>query len=91
MSVFKVVLERKIPIRIDFVGEDVEKFEVVKRWMGLKQNTEVVRALIAEKYREILTTIPSEDRKEPEKVECGSKGPAPTGGPDSSKRPSIHR
>lgn len=64
-----MVLERKIPIRIDFVGEDVEKFEVVKRWMGLKQNTEVVRALIAEKYREILTTIPSEDRKEPEKVE----------------------
>lgn len=64
-----MVLGRGIPIRIDFVGEDAEKFQVVKRWMGLKQNTEVIRALIAEKYLEILTTIPIEDRRKAEKVE----------------------
>jgi len=58
-----VVLERKIPIRMDIKGEDAEKFEVVKKWMGLKQNTELIRALIAEKYREVLTIIPREERK----------------------------
>jgi len=44
----------KIPIRIDFEGEDAEKFEFVKKWLGLSQNTEVIRSLIAEKYRELL-------------------------------------
>lgn len=49
----KVILARKIPIRMDFEDAEVEKFEVVKKHMGLKQNTEVIRALISEKYNEI--------------------------------------
>lgn len=49
----ETVLERKIPIRINFEDAEVEKFEVVKKHMGLKQNTEVIRALISEKYNDI--------------------------------------
>lgn len=43
----------KVPIRIDFEGVEAEKFQSVKKYMGLKQNTEVIRALISEKYNEI--------------------------------------
>ena len=50
----KVSLLRRVPIRIDFEEEEeVEKFNTVKNYMGLKQNTEVIRALISEKYNEI--------------------------------------
>lgn len=49
----KLILERKIPIRMNFEDVEVEKFEVVKKHMGLKQNTEVIRALISEKYNEV--------------------------------------
>jgi len=48
-----MALERKIPIRINFEDIEAEKFKIVKRYMGLKQNTEVIRALISEKYNEI--------------------------------------
>jgi hypothetical protein len=50
----KVNLLSKVPIRIDFEGADAEKFQTVKRYLGLKQNTEVIRALISEKYNGIL-------------------------------------
>ena len=46
-------LLRKVPIGIDFEEAEAEKFNTVKKYMGLKQNTEVVRALISEKYNEI--------------------------------------
>jgi len=49
----KLSLLRKVPIRIDFEGAETAKFQTVKRYMGLKQNTEVIRALISEKYNEI--------------------------------------
>ncbi len=49
----KMSLLRKVPIRIDFEGSEAEKFRTVKKYMGLKQNTEVIRALISEKYNEI--------------------------------------
>ena len=49
----KVILQRKIPIRIDFEDAEAEKFEVIKKYMGLKQNTEVIRALISEMYNQI--------------------------------------
>jgi hypothetical protein len=49
----KITLKSKIPIRIDFENDEAEKFEVVKKYMGLKQNTEVIRALISEKYNEL--------------------------------------
>jgi hypothetical protein len=50
----KMILQNKIPIRINFEDAEAKKFEVVKRHMGLKQNTEVIRALISEKYNEII-------------------------------------
>lgn len=49
----KMSLKSKIPLRIDFEDIDAEKFEVVKKYLGLKQNTEVIRALLSEKYNEI--------------------------------------
>lgn len=49
----KVILQKRIPIRIDFEDSEAEKLVVVKKYMGLKQNTEVIRALISEKYNEI--------------------------------------
>lgn len=49
----KMILLRKVPIRIDFEGAEAEKFRTVKKHLGLKQNTEVIRALISEKYNEI--------------------------------------
>jgi len=52
----KVSLLRRVPIRIDFEEEEAEKFNTVKNYMGLKQNTEVIRALISEKYNEIQLT-----------------------------------
>ena len=38
---------------MDFEGVEFERFNTVKKYMGLKQNTEVIRALISEKYNEI--------------------------------------
>jgi hypothetical protein len=49
----KVRRVRKVPIRINFEAGEAEKFNTVKTYMGLKQNTEVIRALISEKYNEI--------------------------------------
>ena len=49
----KMSLLRKVPIRIDFEKTEAEKFQTVKAYMGLKQNTEVIRALISEKYNKI--------------------------------------
>ena len=49
----KVILLSKVPIRIDFEGDDAERFQYVKKYLGLKQNTEVIRALISGKYNEI--------------------------------------
>jgi len=49
----KVILLSKVPIRIDFEGAEAEKFRVVKQHLGLKQNTEVIRVLISEKYNEV--------------------------------------
>jgi hypothetical protein len=52
----------KIPIRMDFEGEEAKKFDLVKKWLGLSQNTEVIRSLIAEKYREVLTLEEAEKK-----------------------------
>ena len=50
----KLVMDKRIPIRIDFEHVDAEKFGVVKKYLGLKQNTEVIRALISLKYNQIM-------------------------------------
>jgi hypothetical protein len=44
---------RKIVESIDFEEAEAEKLELVKRHMGLKQNKEVIKALILEKFDEI--------------------------------------
>ena len=38
---------------IDFEEDEAEKLELVKRHMGLKQNKDVIEALILEKFDEI--------------------------------------
>ena len=43
----------EVAIRINLEGEDARKFEAVKRYLGLRSNTEVVRALVSLKYHEI--------------------------------------
>jgi len=43
----------KILIKMNLEETDAEKFEVVKRFMGPIQNTEVIKALISEKCNEI--------------------------------------
>lgn len=49
----KVSSIKKVPIRIDFEDAEADKFKTVKQFMGLKQNTEVIRALLTEKFHEI--------------------------------------
>jgi hypothetical protein len=44
---------RKTVEMIDFEETEAEKLELVKRHMGLKQNREVIKALICEKCDEI--------------------------------------
>lgn len=53
----KIILLKKVPIRVDFDGEDAERFQYVKKYLGLKQNTEVIRALISGKYNEIQVLV----------------------------------
>jgi hypothetical protein len=49
----KVTLKSNTLIEIMLKESETEKFEAVKKYMGLRQNMEVVRALICEKYGEI--------------------------------------
>jgi len=45
--------EKRINIKIVIENEEVEKFKAVKKVLGLSANTEVIRALISQKYQEI--------------------------------------
>lgn len=47
-------------LRIDLKGEEAEKFKAVKEWLGLRRNTEVVRALVAEAYRNLKKNVEGE-------------------------------
>jgi hypothetical protein len=53
---------RKIVEMIEFEEAEAEKLELVKRHMGLKQNREVIKALICEKCDEI-KLLEEEQRK----------------------------
>jgi hypothetical protein len=46
----------KIVEMINFEEAEAEKLEIIKRHMGLKQNKEAIKALIAEKCNEIKFT-----------------------------------
>jgi hypothetical protein len=44
---------RKTVEAIDFEEADAEKLELIKKHMGLKQNKDVIKALVREKFGEI--------------------------------------
>ena len=54
-------MKKKYPVKegrttveaIDFEEAEAEKLELVKKHMGLKQNKEVIKALVLEKFGEI--------------------------------------
>lgn len=48
----------KVTFSTTFEGELARKFDVIKRYYGLENNTEVVRILIHDKYKEL---FPKED------------------------------
>ena len=70
-------VSRKIVEMIEFEEAEAEKLELVKRHMGLKQNREVIKALICEKCDEI-KLLEEEQRKrqmdEAKAMECLEKG-----------------
>ena len=45
--------EENINVRVEFKDEMVSKFETVKKSLGLQNNTDVLRLLVNEKYKEI--------------------------------------
>ncbi len=42
-----------VNVRVEFKDEMVRKFETVKKSLGLQNNTDVLRLLVNEKYKEI--------------------------------------
>ena len=44
---------KKIEIRVTLEEEISEKLDVIKTFYGIKNNTEIVRLLITEKFRDI--------------------------------------
>jgi hypothetical protein len=45
--------EEKIQIRIDLEGELAEKFRAIKRAKGIEANTDVLRNLIVEAFKNV--------------------------------------
>ena len=62
LGVFKMDEER-INIKMVIENEELEKFKTVKKTPGLSANTEVIRALIAQKYQEIVEKSPKRVQK----------------------------
>lgn len=46
-------LFNKLLLRVDLDGDLVRKFQAIKKRMGLKNNTEVIRSLINQRYDEL--------------------------------------
>jgi hypothetical protein len=62
---------------IEFEEAEAEKLEVVRKHMGLKQNIEVIRALICEKCDEIRLLEEKQRKRQIEEakaMECLEKG-----------------
>jgi long-subunit acyl-CoA synthetase (AMP-forming) len=59
-------VDGKIVEMIDFEEAEAEKLELVKRHMGLKQNKEVIKALICEKCDDIKLT---EEKQRKQQIE----------------------
>jgi len=70
-------VSRKIVEMIEFEEAEAEKLELVKRHMGLKQNREVIKALICEKCDEIKLLEEKKRKRQIEEakvMECLEKG-----------------
>jgi hypothetical protein len=68
---------RKTVETIEFEAAETEKLELVRRHMGLKQNREVIKALICEKCDEIKLLEEEQRRRkidEAKAMECLEKG-----------------
>jgi hypothetical protein len=50
-------MTEKITIRVELEGEMANKFEAIKREMGIENNTDVLRSLISDEYKR----LPKED------------------------------
>jgi hypothetical protein len=59
---------RKIVEVIDFEEAEAEKLGLVKRYMGLKQNKEAIKALIFEKCDDIKLTEEKQRKRQIEEV-----------------------
>jgi hypothetical protein len=70
-------LSRKTVEMIEFEEAEAEKLELVKRHMGLKQNKEVIKALICQKCDEIKLLEEKQRKRQIEEakaMECLEKG-----------------
>ena len=45
--------EEPLNVRVEFKGETLQRFEAVKKYYGLEDNTEVLRILVNEKFKEV--------------------------------------
>lgn len=61
---------RKTVEIIDFEETEAEKLELVKRHMGLKQNKEVIKALIFEKCDDIKLTEEKQRKQQSEEAKA---------------------
>jgi hypothetical protein len=61
---------RKTVEVIDFEEAEAEKLELVKRYMGLKQNREVIKALICEKCDDIKLIAEKQRKRQIEEAEA---------------------
>jgi len=43
----------KLNVRVEFKEEMIQKFEAVKKYLGLEINAEVLRLLVSDKFKEI--------------------------------------
>jgi len=50
-------MARRIPIRMDFEGDEAKRFLAVKEHRGVKQNTELIRLLITDAFNQIHSLV----------------------------------
>lgn len=54
--------EKRINIKMVIENDEAKKFKAVKKMLGLSANTEVIRALISQKYLEMKNKNPEPER-----------------------------
>lgn len=46
-------MSKQSQVRVEFEGELLKRFEIIKKFYGLENNTEVIRVLLNEKYKQL--------------------------------------